>query len=617
MRLAWAAGAAGLVLVLSAVIWPVLDLDRDGLSNGAELRGATSAFDADSDGDGLPDGWEIDHGLDPVHADTDGDTLLDGDEVAGDSDPRMADTDGDGIRDEQEADRDCDGDGAPAVRDGDDDNDGLGDADDADACDPDQDGDGVLDGDEGAMACIAAKDCDGDGLDDGDEGPAGFDPLDPDTFDTGILDGVAAAFAATGQEPGPDDDRDGIPDKWESSDGLISWGPFDPQPGRRDLLVEFIHVTGPDSRRYDVDLDPAYEAVATLFETERSIDVQWIETTLRLDEEVRPGFLDEGDQDYFLERLEEARMSENPFVTSIFMQPQQEQVHVGDILGAAFIRGMLAVVDYGAHTDIIFEPGDSDGLTFTDDELRIRPVLESHIVEADEAKIRAFGFDAGGIDDGRFILIQDADNPENPLEVELTWSWDGLWFRTAPNVTTDDDRWLQFEHAGFELDNATLAATIAHELGHTLGLCHAHVESCYQQFRFQDQRFRHSSTMSYGADPDTLHFLGSEWLQVDAYITCPPPEPLTLLAEGRGQEVLDAKYGRAFSTEVAARECGESTAVEADLVPVSGTEVAAGLGEPPAVKGPGRHAVFGGASMVLAAGAAAMAHVLRRPDRDV
>lgn len=105
------------------VLFLVIDLDGDGLSNLAELQHGTAMFNsdtdsdglndevevntyktnplaADSDGDGLNDEAEINtHGTDPLVADSDGDGLSDGQEVQLGTDPFNVDTDGDGLSD--------------------------------------------------------------------------------------------------------------------------------------------------------------------------------------------------------------------------------------------------------------------------------------------------------------------------------------------------------------------------------------------------------------------------------------------------------------------------------------------------------------------------------------
>ncbi len=150
------------------------DCDLDGLSNGAENMLGTDPEDPDTDDDGLLDGVE-DHNRDGV-------TSTD------ETDPLNPDTDGDGL---------CDGSAAPASGvcfGGEDlDDDGVieaGESDPLDPCDP------IATGASCTSTCDVnnnSADCDGDGLDNGTEDSLNTDPLDPDSDDDGILDGVEDA----------------------------------------------------------------------------------------------------------------------------------------------------------------------------------------------------------------------------------------------------------------------------------------------------------------------------------------------------------------------------------------------------------------------------------------
>ena len=93
------------------------DTDKDGLSDGREIRIRTDPRDRDTDGDGLTDGSEVDGGTvfnrpffedssfeasNPRRADTDRDGLSDRIERRIGTSPVRADTDGDGYSDYQE-----------------------------------------------------------------------------------------------------------------------------------------------------------------------------------------------------------------------------------------------------------------------------------------------------------------------------------------------------------------------------------------------------------------------------------------------------------------------------------------------------------------------------------
>ncbi len=497
--------AFALTTLVCAGLGFAIDLDGDGLSNGRELMLETSGVKGDSDGDGLNDADEWRRGFDPLN--------------------------------------------------------------------PDLDGDGVLDGAERAVLCVRLRDCDGDGLADGLE-QVRFDALDPDTYDVGLSDAVVHVFEQGGQPASADADRDGIPDGWEESEGRITWGPFNPQPGVPDLLIEFVRVEGPHSGRFSLDFDPAYEAVASMF-AQRGIQMQWIETVVGTQDEVRPGFLDTDDIGYYDGVLQSGVASGNPFVTTIVLNPQQTQEDLaGDILGAAFLRSMIATVDYGAHTVFEFVRDTSQGLRF-DGTLRISPVLESHVIGARPEQARLLAFASEGIvelcpapcaNDFWFVTKQKQSNG-NP-DLLLRWTWQPDWFVTAPNITTSDGAYLQLRMVDVNVNHAQLASTIAHEIGHTLGLCHSHEQECYSQFDASDinRAAIDSSTMSYSSAPGTLHFLPSEWRQLETYLTCPPQEPLVLVAEGASaQAVRESKYLNSFVEASQARQCGDASSIQSDL----------------------------------------------------
>lgn len=585
--------AAG-VLVAAGLLWMPLDLDGDGVANVVEI-GQSDPFRADTDGDGLTDGFERRAGTDERLEDTDGDELEDGVEVARGGDPREVDSDGDGLWDGDEPEEDCDGDGVPAIADGDDDGDDLRDGLEVDSlCDPDVDGDGVLDGRELAFRCIHRPDCDDDGLGDGFEAATAYDPLDPDTFDVGLADAIVYAFEEQGHPPSGDEDRDGVPDTWEDSDGILDWGSFDPSPGVPDLLVEYVRVLGPDSDDFEDDLgfEDAYEAVSHMFAAEAGVTVQWTETDVHLDQEVRPGFLGEADQAHFLDVVGEADHSGNPFVTSIVLNPQQTQEDLaGDILGAAFLRSMIATVDYGAHARITFVEDDGDGLTLGGGTITLRPVLESHIVGARPEQIDLLAFNSEGVVDlgegsGDTVWMVTRQQSDGSTH-DFLWEWQREWFATPPNITADDGSWLQLRATQAQVADGTLATTIAHELGHTLGLCHAHNLTCAQEFSPSDFLLRDTSTMSYNAPATAMHFLPSEWQQVQEYLACPPEAPVRLVADGADTTaILDAKYGAAFEQSLAGRACGEYVPYDADLSAGEGIgtyEAPATLQDPPPV----------------------------------
>jgi len=201
----------------------LFDLDGDGLTGYEEIViHGTDPDEFDTDGDGFPDGQEIAIGTDPViDADTPADRLdLDGDMLTGlqetgaGTDPTDPDTDDDGYADGIEliAGSDPNNGAITNVDVGDSDGDGLTDAEElrygtqSDLFDTDSDGYG--DGAEIALFAtdpLAAEstpadmlDLDGDGLNGAQETRFGTDPLDPDTNEDGVIDGLEAVLDLDG-----------------------------------------------------------------------------------------------------------------------------------------------------------------------------------------------------------------------------------------------------------------------------------------------------------------------------------------------------------------------------------------------------------------------------------
>ncbi|PKN56086.1 MAG: hypothetical protein CVU56_18060 [Deltaproteobacteria bacterium HGW-Deltaproteobacteria-14] len=246
------------------------DRDGDRLADGREAFIGTDPDDADSDGDGIDDFMELAGGIpgvftigadtDPLDADTDDDGLADGEERAGTgllaafgpTDPLEPDSDGDGIADGIEVGATTGVSGGfsdgpaevPFVGSAD----FSGDADPGSRTDPnraDSDGDGLLDGDEdldgdGATTYVLGgtgtsgggetdpnlADTDADRLPDGAERLVhGTDPLDTDSDDGGLADGIEVANHLDPLDPADDhrftdSDGDGIADYREILLGL-------------------------------------------------------------------------------------------------------------------------------------------------------------------------------------------------------------------------------------------------------------------------------------------------------------------------------------------------------------------------------------------------------------
>jgi hypothetical protein len=158
---------------------PKPDIDRDGLSDSAEVRRYhTDPRKRDTDGDRVNDGAEVDrYHTNPRRPDTDRDGLPDGDEVKRyHTDPRRRDTDRDGLRD---------GDEVAQYK--------------TNPRKPDTDGDGLRDSDEinQSKTDPSKPDTDGDGFGDGVEFHGGTNPLNarshlgyPDASNTGVPAGT-------------------------------------------------------------------------------------------------------------------------------------------------------------------------------------------------------------------------------------------------------------------------------------------------------------------------------------------------------------------------------------------------------------------------------------------
>lgn len=560
----------------SVVVLQSLDLDGDGLSTREEGHVLTDPRRPDTDRDGLPDGWELLRGLPPLVADADGDGLQDGTELRAAADPHQEDSDADGILDALEdpalfEDPDCDDDGAPAIADSDDDADQLADGNETSAwrCHADVDADGLLDGLEGNETCITLPDCDVDGVNDALESGAGFDALDPDTFDVHLPDGVSYAFAQRGQTAGRDEDADGIPDPWETQTGLIDWGAFDPKPGQKDLLVEFLRVMGPDSGRFaDVSAAPAYALVAAAFAS-HGIQLQGVETHVRLDAEPIPALLPTRTASHYRAVLDRAQYAANPYVLTVVLNPQHNQTDVVHS-GVAPFRGMLAAVDLGQRVRLTLQDA---GGNYT---VQIRPFVESLIRD----EVPFTGSLAGG---------RRGPNTMYAIGSGIEIEWTPYWFQN-PRVL-HQGAWVPLNIPGRALLAPELAGTIIHEMGHTLGLCHTHEPDCQRLLPLAEQLREAESSMSYNAPDTTIAFLPSEWSRVEDYLACPPPEPVRLVAQGAGpDDVLDSKYTYNFDAEdegVGSRECGDFETLGRNLWSQPNATVfhlSAELRDPPAVR---------------------------------
>ena len=206
------------------------DPDADGLTNIDEFTHNTLPQNPDPDNDGLPDGAEIENHTDPFNSDPDNDMLLDPEEIANNTDPFDSDTDNDTLPDGWEV---------------------------AHGLDPTNDL--GLDGETG--------DPDADGITNNDERQFGLHPLNNDTDEDGIIDGIEGLVDTDSDglpDPlDPDSDNDGLPDSWENvmaldpkNDTGEQGAEGDPDSDLLENLAEYIHNSDPHDDDTDDDSMP-------------------------------------------------------------------------------------------------------------------------------------------------------------------------------------------------------------------------------------------------------------------------------------------------------------------------------------------------------------------------
>jgi len=231
-----------------------------------------------------------------------------------------------------------------------------------------------------------------------------------------------------------------------------------------------------------------------------------VETTVSLPSEDRPHILPSSYARYYERVLAEARYSTNPYVTTVVLNPQHDQSELLHY-GIAPIRGMLAAVDYGMHATIEFSytyydyywDGEDWVAVPVQGTLDFVPWYESLIDGNRLDVIWSDGWTgAGKTRSGEFYLRFSGG----------TMYWQPYWFAGNPYVVWNDGDHLQLFARRAWVDTPALARTILHELGHTLGLCHAHEPECYRAFAPEDQFRTEDSTMSY--ESTALGLLPSE-----------------------------------------------------------------------------------------------------------
>ena len=240
------------------------DVDDDGLMDGSEDAntdgqrdvGETDPLSQDSDNDGLPDGLEIGL-LVPEGDDTDPVEFV-ADEGPGFTDPLDDDTDDDGILDGTE-DQNHNGDWEGIV--GGTGSNGVGET---DPTNPDTDGDGIQDGTELGLTDPEGDDTDLAVFEHDRDGDTTTDPLDTDTDDGTVPDGVEdedldGRVDSTERDPNDptddipgDADADGLPDDDEDVDGDGIVDPDETDPYDADTDDDGI----PDGDEVTLGTDP-------------------------------------------------------------------------------------------------------------------------------------------------------------------------------------------------------------------------------------------------------------------------------------------------------------------------------------------------------------------------
>ena len=193
------------------------DSDADGIGDNVDSFPNNPEYFLDSDSDSMPDEWELQHGMNPndpsdaiLDQDNDGKSAL---QEFEDGTYPVPDTDGDGIRDEIDL---FPNDPAETI-----DTDGDGTGDNGDNCIVIGNSDQLnTDSDPFGNACD--DDDDNDGIPDSYETANGLNPLDAsDAQSDSDMDGLTALgeFTAGTSLTNDDTDRDTLPDGWEVENG--------------------------------------------------------------------------------------------------------------------------------------------------------------------------------------------------------------------------------------------------------------------------------------------------------------------------------------------------------------------------------------------------------------
>ena len=526
----WLAILIPTILVGGSAAAAVIDYDGDQLWTITELVEGSSPFNMDTDNDGLDDYWEHVRGSDPRDSDSDDDGISDGEEDRLQSSILHFDTDGDGISDGEELAIGSDPtDATSGCHDETDcDRDGLTNAFERDhGSDPfldDTDGDGIADGDEKHTACLTSTDCDDDGVPDEHEARFGLSWLTSHT-ESIVPDSFWFNIRSEAWPVPVDTDGDLIPDEYETS---WDWGPFNPVVGQKDLLVH-VELQVPSKgyagiqavQEHPEMLLEAYQRMARFYAEEGGFvaDVQVAFVQTAIDENYARTYMGEG---------KATKHDANPFIFTATMRPFGIWSPGKSPLGLAGSERVPFLVN-GNPTSVDYQRGEASAW------LNVYPigqVLLDHFAGDDRAHY-AYSIDIARawLSEWRFeptsgtVTATVGANGWGPASEGEQVRFNAYALEEIEILDTGET--MRLGHIHHATDPTPIASTAAHELGHTLGLCHTHEEGCgvaglVQYYKDDEERqsYASTSTMSYEKTSRDLYFSPNEWHRVHHFRSC-------------------------------------------------------------------------------------------------